>query len=131
MPLYENRKTILVVDDSVEMLRYFRTLLEIDDYQVATASNGVDAIQALRDGFDPDVVILDWQMPRLNGLRTLKRLRKLRPELKVIICSGRVDARMQEQNYRNKRFSPTRRVIPSRSRRSRNGTITRRELPSA
>lgn len=97
MPLQKNRKTILVVDDSPEMLRYFRTLLELDAYQVETADNGVDALRALRDGLDPDVVILDWQMPRLNGLRTLKRLRKLRPELKVIVCSGRVDFRMQEQ----------------------------------
>jgi CheY-like chemotaxis protein len=97
MPLHKNRKTILVVDDSPEMLRYFRTLLELDDCQVETADNGLDALQALREGLDPDAVILDWQMPRLSGLKTLKRLRKLRPDLKVIICSGRVDFRMQEQ----------------------------------
>lgn len=97
MPLHKNRKTILVVDDSPGMLRYFRTLLELDAYEVETADNGLDALRALRDGLDPDAVILDWHMPRLSGLPTLKRLRKLRPELKVIICSGRVDFRTQEQ----------------------------------
>jgi len=97
MPVRRNRKTILVVDDSPEMLRYYRTLLEFDAYTVETAASGVDALQALRKGLDPDAVILDWQMPRLNGLGTLKRLRRLRPKLKVIICSGSMNSGMQEQ----------------------------------
>ena len=79
---------VLVVDDSPEMLRYFRFMLELDCYRVETVSNGLEALQRLSDGCNPDAVVLDLQMPNLDGLRTLQRLLKLRPGLKVIMCSG-------------------------------------------
>jgi len=82
------KSTILVVDDSQEMLRYLRLLLELDSYQVETASNGSEALQRLRDGCSPALVLLDLQMPGMDGLRTLRSLLKLRPELKVIMCSA-------------------------------------------
>ena len=91
------KATVLVVDDSPEILRYLRLLLEMDSYQVETASNGLEALKSLRHGCSPDIVLLDLQMPGLDGLRTLRRLRKLRPELKVIMCSGVTDSRKIEQ----------------------------------
>jgi two-component system response regulator (stage 0 sporulation protein F) len=80
--------TILVVDDSPAMLKYFRTLLELDSYRVHTASNGLEALRRVREGFVPDLVLLDVQMPHLDGMQTLKYLLKLRPGLKVIMCSA-------------------------------------------
>ena len=80
--------TILVVDDSPAMLTYFRTLLELDSYRVHTASNGLEALRRVREGFVPDLVLLDVQMPHLDGMQTLKYLLKLRPGLKVIMCSA-------------------------------------------
>jgi len=82
------KATILVVDDSPAMLRYLRLLLEIDSYQVETASNGADAVLRIRQGFSPAVVLLDLQMPGMDGLKTLRRLLKLQPDLNVIMCSG-------------------------------------------
>ena len=70
------------------MLRYLRVLLELDSYQVETASNGSEALQRVREGCAPDAVLLDLQMPGMDGLKTLRRLLKLQPELKVIMCSG-------------------------------------------
>ena len=81
----------LVVDDSPEMRRYLRTLLELNSYRVQTAASGIEALQLLAAGADPDVVFLDLQMPELDGLITLERIRCLRPELKVIMCSGVMD----------------------------------------
>ncbi len=80
--------TILVVDDSAAMLKYFRTLLELDSYRVHTASNGLEALRRVREGFVPDIVLLDVQMPHLDGMQTLKYLLELRSELKVIMCSA-------------------------------------------
>ncbi len=80
--------TILVVDDSPDMRRYLRLLLELDRYQVETAGDGSEALRRLDEGCTPAVVLLDLQMPGLNGLRTLRRMRKRYPDLKVIICSG-------------------------------------------
>ncbi|HEV2731569.1 MAG TPA: response regulator [Terriglobales bacterium] len=90
------KPTILVVDDSPDMLRYLRMVLELDSYRVETATNGVEALQRVRGGTVPEVVVLDLQMPGLDGLKTLGRLLKLQPGLKVIMCSG-VDDPVQVQ----------------------------------
>src|SRR2546423_12454947 len=81
------KATILVVDDSPAMLRYLRLLLEIDSYQVETASNGADALLCIRQGCSPAVVLLDVQMPGMDGLKTLRRLMKRQPDLNVIMGS--------------------------------------------
>jgi len=89
--------TVLVVDDSPAMLRYLRMLLEVDSYRVETATNGLEALLRLREGGIPDVVLLDLQMPQMNGVLTLRRLLKLHPALKVIMCSALADPwRIQE-----------------------------------
>ena len=87
------KATVLIVDDSPAMLRYLRVLLELESYQVETASNGSEALQRVRDGCAPAIVLLDVQMPGMDGLKTLRSLRKLQPNLKVIMCSGVDDPR--------------------------------------
>ena len=82
------KANILVVDDSPAMLRYLRLILEIDSYQVETASNGAEALLRIRQGYSPAVVLLDLQMPGMDGLKTLQCLLKLKPALNVIMCSG-------------------------------------------
>ncbi len=68
------------------MRGYLRTLLEIDGYQVATAASGPEAIEQVQRHV-PDVTLLDVVMPQMDGLATLAELRRLRPELKVVILS--------------------------------------------
>lgn len=82
------RATILVVDDSPEIRRYLATALELDHYRVETASSGEEASQRVRDGCNAAIVLLDLQMPGMDGLETLQHLRDLRPDLKVIMCSA-------------------------------------------
>jgi len=82
---------VLVVDDSPEMRRYLQTLLELNSYRVQTASTGLEALQLLLAGTNPDVILLDLEMPGLDGLVTLERIRSLRPDMKVIMCSGVMD----------------------------------------
>ena len=90
-------QTVLVVDDSPEMRRYLQVLLELDSYRVVTAASGPEALQKVREGCAPSAVLLDVQMPEMDGLRTLRELRKLRPGIRVIMCSGVQDpAKMQQ-----------------------------------
>ena len=91
------KPTILVVDDSPEMLRYFRFLLELESYHVETANNGMEALQQLNDGANPDVILLDLEMPYLDGMRTLQCLQSIRPGQKIIMCSGVSDPRVAKQ----------------------------------
>lgn len=79
--------SILVVDDEPGMLRYMKTVLELDSYRVSTAPSGEAAVQRLQDGERPDLVLLDLVMPGIDGLQTLEQLRKLRPQMKVVMLS--------------------------------------------
>ncbi len=77
-----------MVEDSPELQNYLRFLLELDRYQVEVAGNGEEALRRLRNGCTPRVVLLDMQMPGMDGLETLQILRRLHPAAKVIMCSG-------------------------------------------
>ena len=84
---------LLVVDDDVMMLRYLRTVLECEHYQVAIAASGAEALQELRRRPLPDLVLMDLVMPDMDGLETLARLREIAPSVKVIMLSGSKEAR--------------------------------------
>src|SRR5450755_2991834 len=91
---------ILLVDDEPGMLRYIRTLLEVDDYSVQTASTGEEALQQVEKGLQPDLVLLDLLMPGIDGLQTLEQLRKIHSSLKVVMLSCVSDTRKVVQAIR-------------------------------
>ena len=84
--------TILVADDSMVVRAVLRRQLEADGHTVIEAVDGEEAITACRE-YCPDVVLLDVEMPVLDGHATLERL-KADPDLKdipVVFLTGRVD----------------------------------------
>ena len=84
---------ILLVDDEPGMLRYIKTLLEVDDYKVETATTGEEALARVEKGLRPDLVLLDVLMPGIDGLQTLEQLRQLQPGVKVVMLSCVSDTR--------------------------------------
>lgn len=82
-----NKAKILLVDDEPGMLRYIKTLLEVDDHHVETASTGEEALERVQKGLKPDLVLLDLLMPGIDGLETLESLRKMQPGTKVVMLS--------------------------------------------
>jgi two-component system, NtrC family, response regulator AtoC len=91
---------ILLVDDEPGMLRYIRTLLEVDDYKVETATTGEEALQLIEKGLQPDLILLDVLMPGIDGLETLERLRQMKPGAKVVMLSCVNDTRKVVQAMR-------------------------------
>jgi two-component system, NtrC family, response regulator AtoC len=91
---------ILVVDDEPSMQRYLRTLLEVENYTVSTASTGEEALEQVEKGLKPDVVLLDLLMPGIDGIQTLERLRSMNPALKVVMLSCVNDTRKVVQAMR-------------------------------
>src|SRR5450432_1928982 len=78
---------ILLVDDEPGMLRYIKTLLEVDDYKVETATTGEEALKLVEKGSQPDLVLLDVLMPGIDGLETLGQLRQMQAGIKVVMLS--------------------------------------------
>jgi two-component system, NtrC family, response regulator AtoC len=91
---------ILIVDDEPTMLRYLRTLLEVEGYRVETATHGQEALQRLQQQPTPDLLLLDVLMPVLDGLQTLEKVRSMLPNLKVVMLSCVSDTRKVVQAIR-------------------------------
>jgi two-component system KDP operon response regulator KdpE len=70
-----DKKLILVVDDEPRMTRFVRMNLELEGYRVAEASNGLEALQKVKNDL-PDLVVLDVNMPELDGFETLRLIRQ-------------------------------------------------------
>jgi two-component system, chemotaxis family, chemotaxis protein CheY len=65
---------VLVVDDEPDVRDLSRAILERAGCDVVTAEDGVDALEKLADGFEPRVILLDLEMPRLDGEGVLRAL---------------------------------------------------------
>src|SRR5690242_18809643 len=63
-----DRHVVLVVDDEAEMAESHRMVLEARGYEVVTAADGVQALQILRRGLRPCVILLDLMMPVMDGI---------------------------------------------------------------
>lgn len=69
-------KTCLVVDDSKVVRTIARRILEEIDFEVAEAADGQEAVEACKDAM-PDAVLLDWNMPVMNGPEFITALRQM------------------------------------------------------
>ncbi len=86
------KTTVVVVDDDSMMREMLKLMLRSEAYSViGEAVNGIDAI-ALCERLTPDLVLLDINMPKMDGLQALEEIRKVSPASIVIMVS--VDATM-------------------------------------
>ena len=77
---------ILWVDDEIDLLRPHLMFLEQRDYQIVPCNNGQDALTHIKSTMF-DAVILDENMPGLNGLETLNEIKSIFPNLPVIMIT--------------------------------------------
>jgi CheY-like chemotaxis protein len=80
---------IMVVDDEVSILAMTRAALENFGYQVTTAVTGMEAVTRFRENPEAiQLVITDYAMPLMDGQATIARLRKIRPNVKILVASA-------------------------------------------
>jgi CheY-like chemotaxis protein len=112
-----SKTTILVADDDPDVMAVIVETLEPEGYRVLTASDGDTALQLARDE-RPDLVVLDWMMPRRDGLSVCRALRQESDprlaEVPVVLITGRTDAQdtvagfnAGVTDYLTKPFKPT------------------------
>lgn len=85
-------RTCMVVDDSRVIRKVARRILEEMSYAISEAEDGQDALDQCRSE-TPDVILLDWNMPRMNGLEFLRALRAgtFTSQPRVVFCTTEND----------------------------------------
>src|SRR5919205_251937 len=103
--------TLLIVDDEPRILDSLRMNLELEGYQVFEATNGQEALDAVRLRL-PDLVVMDVMMPRMDGFEALRELRKF-SSVPVVLLTVKADERdvihgleLGADDYIGKPFSP-------------------------
>ena len=88
---------VMVVDDTVHVRRMLRNMLELDGFVVAAEAGSAEEALATIGGADPDVVVIDYKMPDVNGLETAARIRAERAEQVMILYTAFVDPELEQQ----------------------------------
>ena len=78
---------ILVIDDELDLLSLLMGVLTDEGYQAFSAANGADGVR-LNELENPDLIILDLRMPEMDGIETLRNIRKQDDKVKVVILTG-------------------------------------------
>lgn len=80
-------RKVLIVDDEPDIRELYRFAFEDEGYQVTEAVDGVDGVEKAT-ALQPDLVVLDLAMPRLDGLAALPRILDAAPEARVVIVTA-------------------------------------------
>lgn len=78
---------VLIIDDDIMLLKMAEELLK-SDYAVTLAKSGEAAIDLMTRDYTPDVVLLDIDMPKMNGYETLVKLSEINQDIPVIFLTG-------------------------------------------
>lgn len=78
---------IMIVDDDAHIQLALRQIIESAGHRVIEADNGLDAIDLFEE-FRPDLVITDIFMPQADGIETMRSIRRVEPDAKIIAISG-------------------------------------------
>ena len=85
--LMEGRPLILIVDDSDSFARLATVILHYAGYQTSCASNGLEALTCTQK-LQPDLILLDYHMPEMDGLEVIRQLRAVGDRTPIILASA-------------------------------------------
>ena len=95
----KERPRLLVVDDDPEITSTFEAILRSEGYDVASAQDGVTALELVRQ-MPFDLILLDLLLPDMDGWTILKNIRQIRPGARVMILCADVDSQGEIEAFR-------------------------------
>jgi len=85
-----SKTSVLIVDDEVDYLGLMKERVESWGYEVTTATEGKEALVMIKED-RPDIVVLDYLMPHMNGTEVLRQIREFNKSLAVIMLTAHAD----------------------------------------
>ncbi len=81
-------KTLLIAEDDLSLQELLVDLLESYNFNIITANNGLEVLEALNAGFSIDLLIIDRKMPVMDGIECIREIKRLGHDLPIIFASG-------------------------------------------
>ena len=81
-------RTVLIVDDDLKLLKMLQRTLTYENLNVLTADNGLDALLVVK-AHQPDLIILDWMMPKMDGIAFVQKLREDGNRTMILMLTAR------------------------------------------
>jgi DNA-binding response OmpR family regulator len=78
---------ILIVEDEAQLRAVYKSALRLEGYAVITAADGIDALRQV-EAASPDGVVLDLDLPRLDGYQVGRELARIAPTLPIVVVTG-------------------------------------------
>lgn len=88
---------VMVVDDTAHVLRMLSAMLSLDGFEVVGESASGQAAIDNVEGADPDVVVMDYRMPFMDGLTAARRIRESRPGQIVVLYTAFIDEELERR----------------------------------
>lgn len=95
---------ILLVDDEKTMVKYLSRRLIKRGFDVSVAYSGLSALEEIKK-IDFDLVLLDVLMPEMDGIETLKEIKKIKPETEVIMLTGHASVEVGIEGMKSGAFN--------------------------
>lgn len=80
-------RKVLVVEDDVDLIRIYKEILELHEFEVETALNGVEGVEKFKE-WKPSLVIMDGDMPVMDGYQAFNQIKETDPKANVVIVTG-------------------------------------------
>ncbi len=99
MTIQLNNKKVLIVEDVVSSIMYYKSAFKHTGANLLIATNGKQAVDTINKNPDIDIILMDIVMPEMNGLDATKKIKEISPNTAVIIQTAYVQKHTEYQCY--------------------------------